>query len=162
MRYILILSLFLSIPLSATAQDVPLGCYARDYSDEHLAKRTEQVVDRLSIRFSKSGERTTAEVKVLLADQGHAGRAGYGGRQASEVADNYAAPLRFNVECDGGGFDVVKSDSNGILIETDWFRLSGNRNECSGGDLRSNLHEEGSSSTRYRLEQAEAAACDWE
>ena len=162
MRFTTALGFALLLGAPAIAQDVPNGCYVRDYSDAHLAKYPEQVVDRISIEFSPSGDFTSAEVKVRLADQGHSGRAGYGGQFVSEFAENYATPLRFNVECDGGGFDVINSDSAGILIETDWFRLSDDVSECSGGRVRSDLHEEGGSSTKYRLTQSVAAAYEWE
>ena len=162
MRYTTLLGLVLMFPASAIAQDVPVGCYTRDYSDAHLASNPDQVVDRISIEFIRHDEFTSAEVKVLLADQGHSGRAGYGGQFVSEVAANYATPLQFGIECDGGSFDVIESDSQGIVIETGWFRLSDNANGCSGEDIRSNLHEEVGSSTRYRLTQSAAAACKWE
>ena len=162
MRLTTLMGFVLLLPASAIAQDVPIGCYTRDYSDAHLARNPEQVVDRISIEFDRSGEYTSAEVKVLLADQGHSGRAGYGGQLVSQFAENYAVPLQFGVDCDGGSFDVIDSDSEGIVIETNWFRLSDDTSICSGVRVRSDLQEEGGSSTRYRLTQSAAAACEWE
>ncbi|MEO9515272.1 MAG: hypothetical protein ABJH45_22595 [Paracoccaceae bacterium] len=117
------------------------------------------MVDRISILFSQGDGITNADVKVLLADQGHAGRAGFGGMRAGEVAGNYETPLRFGVECDGGAFDVITNDAHGLTVATDGFRLSDD--SCSDGKIRSNLLEEGSSSTRYRLDRSDEAACDW-
>ncbi|MHA3915473.1 hypothetical protein [Halovulum sp. GXIMD14793] len=97
--------------------------------------------------------------KVLLADQGHAGRDGYGGMRASEIAGNYYKPLRFSVDCDGGSFDVIEQDAAGITIETSGFRLA--VDGCIDERFSTTLAEEGSTSTKYRLERVEAKACDW-
>ena len=161
MRYPSIFALLLLVPMSAGAQDVPMGCYLRDYSPDHLAKHPEQVVDRISILFRPGNQFTAAEVNVLFADQGHAARDGYGGLRGAETAGNFNAdvPLKFAVECDGGSFDVIESSADHILIETSWFRLSDNG--CGSDEIRSTLLEEGSASTRYRLDQVEETMCAW-
>lgn len=157
-RNLLVLPL-LALASPGLAQDAPLGCFVRDYSDEHLKKNPEQVVDRISILFSPFDDNVSADVKVLLADQGHAGRDGYGGQRAFEIAGNYYKPLRFSVDCDGGSFDVVKQDAAGITIETSGFRLA--VDGCIDEGISTTLAEEGSTSTRYRLNRAETKACDW-
>ena len=162
MRCIPIFAIIFLATSSAIAQSVPMGCYTKDYSDDHLARNPEQVVDQISILFIHRGGTITAAVRVLLADQGHAGRDGYGGMEVSEFAvsaGDYNVSRRFNVDCDGGGFDVIESDSESLVIETSRFRLSGNNciNELSG----SSLVEDGSSSTRYKLERPGEMTCDW-
>ena len=60
MRCTTLLGFVLLFPASATTQDVPIGCYMRDYSDAHLSRSPEQVVDHISIEFNRSGEFTSA------------------------------------------------------------------------------------------------------
>jgi|GEM_PF-4863531 len=148
---------FLASP--AVGQDVPMGCFVRDYGQDHLDRYPEQVVERISIRFGPHDWFIAADVKVLLADQGHAGRDGLAGQRMSEWAGNFNGPLNFGVECDGGGFEVVAKDAHGITIETSGFRLS--TDGCGGEGVNSTLLEEGSATTRYRLPATEDAACDW-
>ncbi|EBA13689.1 hypothetical protein [Roseobacter sp. CCS2] len=159
MRYLTVLSLAVFIATPVTAQDVPVGCYVRDYSDEHLAKYPEQVVDRISIMFGPYEGIVWADVKVLLADQGHASRDGIGGRYLSETAGNFNEPLEFGVECDGGSFDIVSFDMDTIEIETRRFRLS--VDGCGGEETYSDLLETGSSSTTYTLNRSKLGACFW-
>lgn len=143
----------------AVAQDVPTGCFLREYSQEHLAKNPEQIVERISILFTQRDRIVGADVQVLLADQGHAARDGYGGMRAFETAGNFSEPLRFDIECDGGSFHVLANDAAGITIETEYFRLTDG--ECGGETVRSNLIEDGSESTKYRLFRSDDKTCQW-
>lgn len=154
---ILSLSVFIGTPL--LAQDVPMGCYVSDYSKEHLEQHPEQVVDRISILFGPNEGIIWADVKVLLADQGHAARDGYGGMRLSETAGNFNDHLEFGVECDGGSFDVATFDANAITIETSGFRIS--VDGCGGEGIDSTLLEADSLSTQYTLNRAELGACFW-
>ncbi len=147
------------VAAAAVAQDVPTGCYFREYSREHLAKNPEQIVKRISIQFTQRDEVVGADVQVLLADQGHAKRDGFGGMRASETAGNFSEPSRFDVECDGGSFHVLRSDASGITIATEWFRLTDG--DCGAETVRSNLIEDGSESTKYRLNRSDEIACQW-
>ena len=116
-------------------------------------------MDRISILFGPYEGIVWADVKVLLANQGHAARDGNGGMHLSETAGNFNAPLTFGIECDGGSFDVVTFDTNTIEIETTRFSLS--VDGCGGEDIDSDLLEAGSSSTKYTLKRAELGACFW-
>jgi hypothetical protein len=148
---------FIATP--SIAEDALMGCFVRDYSKEHLQQSPEQVVDRMSILFTVEENLMWADVQVLLADQGHAARDGFGGMRLSEAAGTFNGPLEFGVECDGGSFDVVGLDGTSVTIETSRFRLSANG--CGGEGFNSDLHETGSASTRYKLNRAETAACQW-
>lgn len=159
MRYLSILPILLFFGTSVGAQDAPMGCFVREYSKSHLAQNPEQVVQRISILFAPESSYLWAEVKVLLADQGHAGRDGYGGMRVSEMAGSFNGLSSFGVECDGGGFDVIVNDATGITIETDWLRVA--EEGCGGAGIYTTLLEDGSSTTRYRLDRAEDAACQW-
>lgn len=129
----------------------------RDFSEEHLAQYLEQVVDRISIIFGPDQGIVWADVKVRLADQGHAARDGYGGMHLSETAGNFNSPHEFGVECDGGSFDVVNYDEKTIEIETSRFRIA--VDGCGGEGIYSDLLEFDSSSTKYTLNRAELGAC---
>ncbi|WP_341368790.1 hypothetical protein [Yoonia sp. BS5-3] len=116
----------------------------------------------MSILFIHRDGIITAAVRVLFANQGHARRDGFGGAQMSEFAVNavnYDVSQRFNLDCDGGGFDVIESDFESIVIETNRFRLSDNN--CTNAFYGSSLVEQGSSATRYRLDREGAMTCDW-
>jgi len=151
------LSVFIATPL--IAQDVPSGCFVRDYSEDHLAQNPEQIVDRISILFGPIDGLVLADVKVQMANQGHAAVNGYGGAYFSEVAGTFSEALTFAVDCDGGFFDVVHFDGDSIEIETSGFRLS--PDGCGDQGNVSNLLETGSSSTTYTLNRTELGACFW-
>ena len=159
MKRLSILTFLFLIATPAIAQEVPMGCYTRGYSSDHLAKHPEQVVKRISILFTQRDSLAWADVQVLLANQGHAARDGYGGMRLSEIAGSFNGPLDFGVECDGGKFDVIANDATGILIETIGFRLS--NSGCDGDGIYSTLGEQGRSTTRYKLHKSDDASCDW-
>ena len=158
MRRFSILPLVCLMAGPALAQTMPDGCFTRTYAQAHLDQHPEQVVERISILFGPYETLVTAEIKVLLADQGHAGRDGFGGRRMSESAANFTTPLQFGIECDGGSFDVIALDANGITIETGYVRVA---SDGCGGDDSTSLAEAGSALTRYRLERSDLAACEW-
>jgi len=159
MKHIPIVAAALLAATPLQAQDVPLGCYTRDYSQQHLAQNPEQIVDRMSILFTKDDVYMGAHVQVLLADQGHAGRDGYGGMRVSETAGDFIGPLIFGIECDGGSFEVIANTGDSITIETSYFRLA--EDGCVDEGIRTSLAESGGGATRYLLHRAENAACDW-
>jgi len=164
-----ILTVFLLTTTSVIAQNVdadwPLGCYVRDYSADHLARHPDQVVDRMSILFTQpnlshpTSGLVWAEIQVLLADQGHAARSGFGGLRVAEVAASYGVPFAFGVDCDGGRFEVVAHDAAGITIETDRLNLRGG---CGPGDnIYTTLAEIEGETTAYKMIKADEAACHW-
>lgn len=153
------LTLLIFVATPAIAQEVPMGCYTREYSSDHLAQHPEQVVERMSILFTQAEWGVAADVQVQLADQGHAARDGYGGMRVSELAGNFNEPLNFGVECDGGQFEVLSNDSTGIMIETSQFRLTDDG--CGGDGIYSTLGEENSSTTRYKLHKSNDVECRW-
>ncbi|MEJ6401439.1 hypothetical protein [Yoonia sp. 2307UL14-13] len=157
MRCLKVLSIAVSVATPLDAQDVPSGCYVRDYSEAHLAQNPEQIVDRISIIFGPHDGVLLADVKVLLANQGSAARDGNGGAYVSETAANFSSPLQFGVECDGGYFDVIEFDDEAMTIETPGIRISGEG--CGGEGIETYLVEAGSEATRYILYRDELGAC---
>ena len=171
-KHLAILSLSAVYATSLTAQDIPTGCYVREYSKEHLKQNPAQIVDRMSILFDPPDSEGYgwADVQVLLADQGHAARDGYGGKRVSGGGINVNGSLRFDSSsCDGGGFEVIASDANTITIKTYGFVLGAGCGEWDeeGEDITSSLSEGLRDdaglqiSTRYILNRAELAACQW-
>lgn len=151
------ISALLAGPIAAQA--VPNGCYTRDYSTSHLAAHPEQIVDWITVLFRPSDVpgQTYARVQVQLADQGHAGRDGLGGLVMMQELSNFYAPDHFNVEGDGGSFNVTSVDTRGVTLQTNGVFLS------AGGDFfeepSSNLAEHSNGPTTYRLNTAPPGAC---
>ncbi|WP_133122590.1 hypothetical protein [Yoonia maricola] len=148
------------------SERLPLGCYVRDYSLQHLQAHPDQVVDRISLDFSQlddlTRDITAVDVEVLLADQGHAAREGYGGQRVLQSAANFMSPLEFHTDCDGGSFAVIRFSLESVLIETTGFRLIGDDMTCVDEFVETDLSEQvPGSPTRYLLYRAEDAACDW-
>lgn len=142
---------------------LPGGCFARDYTPRELARRPDQVVDRLSlfIRTDPVSGGTAADLAVVLADQGHAGRDGLGGAQMvqSLVCWQEAAPRgmlwRCGVGCDGGGLKVMHQDGEVLEIMTKGLLVGGGEG-CGG---RTDLAEAPGKPVTYRLFRAGPEAC---
>ncbi len=99
----LVLSLLLAAP--AAAQDLPLGCFARDYSAAHLAQNPGQNVAAMRLNFrpgtDASAGAPTVRVQVRLANQGRARAEGFGGAVLSQTAycfidETAAGPAAWN------------------------------------------------------------------
>ena len=84
----------------ALAQDMPLGCYGRDYSDAHLASHPGQGIDWITINFYPSpyadqgATETWADITVMTANQGQAARDGVGGMILTETAINFGGMVK--------------------------------------------------------------------
>lgn len=134
------------------------GCYVRDYSDAHLAKHPAQVVDRITLDLYRqaTGE-VVAEMWVVTARQGHAARAGEGGKRFSQFLicwDDAGRPV-CGVECDGGKMDITRLDANGLTFQTSYL-LVGDAEAC-GGVV--DLAERPGQPVSYRLDRVEPAVC---
>lgn len=154
----------LATPLMS--QNLQTGCYERKYTSEHLQAHPAQIVDLIRVKFARidamAPDILSADVHVLLANQGHAARDGYGGQRVQNSATNFMSPHEFHVECDGGSLSVIHHDAESVLIETTGFRLIGDDAACVDDSLETNLSEQiPGTPTRYVLFRAEDAACDW-
>ncbi len=150
----------LALAAPAMAQDLPQGCFARDYSADHLKKNPRQNVASLRLNFLKgtemSGGAPTLEVIVRLADQGRARAEGMGGAMLTQTAYCFEDGGKWTcgVECDGGIMEIGRIKGDTLDVQTNNFWV-GNTDECGGAfDLA-----EGNGTTTYRLQKAAASAC---
>lgn len=143
------------------AQSAPEGCFARDYSAAHLAAQPDQVVDCITVNFAPSDHddtQTIAVIRVLMANQGHAARNGIGGMILGEAATNWADPLTFGIDCDGGTLEVTRQDGDMIEFRTQYLRVS--TEGCSGDSVAGDLAEHHGEWTTYRLFSADPSFCE--
>lgn len=142
----------------ASAQGMPQGCWARDYDSAHLAANPAQVVQAMRLFFGKDPDLgPVARLEVILAGQGHAGRAGLGGEQMAQglMCFDDAGRTTCVVECDGGSFEVVSRAEGQIDIRTGYL-LVGNDDDC-GGPV--DLAEIPDTPVTYRLFRAPDTDC---
>jgi len=149
-----------SLGLPALGQEGPSpGCYMRDYSDAHLARHPDQVVDWIKMRVMDDdfGNRT-AVIRAKFAHQGHVMRSGHGGR----IMDNYMICWRSGgtafcgVECDGGTIEFLRDDASGVLFRTQGVAI-GDVEGCGGV---TNLAEVPGQYVSYKLNRVSNAQCD--
>lgn len=136
------------------------GCFARDYSPEHLASQADQIVDEIVLQFSHDPkyDTTFAHLSVVLANQGHVA----GSALAGQVVDQSLicwvndAIAGCSVECDGGSFEVTRNDGETLEFRTDYL-LIGDIEGCGGA---TDLSEGPGRPTTYRLMRVANATCD--
>jgi len=150
----------LALAAPVMAQDLPLGCYSRDYSADHLKQNPAQNVASLRLNFLRATEETggapVMEVMVRLADQGRARAEGMGGMMLTQTAYcfNEGKGWICGVECDGGIMEIGRMSGDMLDVKTSNFWV-GNTDECGGAfDLA-----EGRGTTTYRVKKAAASAC---
>ena len=156
MRWAL-LPLVISSPLAA--QDLPQGCFARDYDATHLAAHPDQVVAALRLLFEppdRFGD-TWVLVAATLADQGRAAERGLGGQTLDQFArcDHYNSGPGCAIDCDGGSFELTAMSAGRIEISLIGFPV-GPSDSCGGAF---NLAEVWGQATTYRLDAAVPATC---
>lgn len=148
---------------------IPLGCFARDYPADHLAKNPRQHVASLRISLGPDpwgNGNIAAIVTGRFTDQGRARAEGFAKRSFRQAAfcGETGGKITCQVECDGGNFTIRSAKGDSLEIETRRFTLEvlGVEAEEGCGGL-SDLLETGSSKTTYRLTRAPASACPgWE
>ena len=142
---------------SALAETPAQGCYAREYSAQHLAEHPDQGVAALRLWFfdeSAADDSHAALVEARMADQGQGARDGVGG----DVLTQYAlcdADRSCYVECDGGIFETAILPDGDLQLTTRFFAL-GEGDACGGG---SDLAEIRGEETTYRLSAAPSEIC---
>lgn len=154
------LALAAALAAGPAAAGGPLpGCFARDYSDAHLAANPAQVVDWivLQVRPDPSAG-TVADMWVATAMQGHVLQTGHGGQLFSQFLicwDEGGVPV-CGVECDGGTLTVTAQGPDGLTFRTGYLMV-GNAQGCGGAvDLAERIGQPVS----YRLDRVDASVCD--
>ena len=144
----------------AGAQAAPEGCFARVYSNAHLAKNPAQVVREISVAFGDfaGDDAPWADVLVVTADQGHVAGTGQGGSLFGQIA---RCSLRgsgrwvCSAECDGGSLEITRMDRDSLVLRTSYF-LTGSGDDC-GGTV--DLAEVPDQPVSYRLNRLPDTAC---
>ena len=140
----------------------PEGCFARTYSEAHLAKNPKQVVKDISIAFGDFADDVVPWMDVLveIADQGHAAGRGQGGNTYGQIArcfEDQRARTGWScaVECDGGVMRIDRLDAKSLLVRLEYFWM-GSGDDC-GGTV--DLAEVPGQTVAYRLDRQPAAVC---
>lgn len=146
--------------LSKQAKDIPLGCFARDYTADHMAKNPAQVISALRVNFLPAtdftGGQPVMEMIARLARQGKPEAEGYGGLLVTQTAYCYdvSGVWKCSIECDGGSMNIGTLNGDELDLTTDYFTI-GASEECGGSfDLAENR-----TSTTYRVKRAAPEAC---
>ncbi len=142
------------------AQEMPReGCYARSYGAAHLNAHPDQVVASMRMRVAVEDGLRFAAMEVTFADQGHAGRDGFGGRTLRQWVDcredGQGRPF-CGVECDGGWFTVTGQDAAGLTLRTEYLMI-GDTEGCGGAV---DLAEVPGQAVSYRLNRVADADCE--
>lgn len=116
-----------------TAQDWPLGCYARTYDAAHLAAQPDQTVAALSIKFQLSDNpdyQRSADLRAQMADTARTRAEGsvglvlenggscrrYDAVQSWQSDDAQAGLPVCSADCDGGYFEILSATPDEMLI----------------------------------------------
>ena len=156
MKHAALLTALLLLPALPAAAEMPLGCFARDYSAEHLAKNPNQHIAALRLNFTRQPGAKEISVDVIgrYGDQGRAKLDRVSGKVFTQLA--FCDSKHCQVECDGGSFTVTSLKGDTLTIRTSYFVLEGGAGGCEGN---SDLAELGGGETTYRLTRAVASAC---
>lgn len=155
----LVLVAAFSLPLQAQAAP-PEGCYERTYSQAHLAKNPDQVVEQIAVKFGQNAGERVAQMSVLTANQGHVKASGSGGKLLDQYLFCFAPQdgdknWVCRVECDGGNMEIIRADAKTLLFRTKYLMV-GDRNECGGPvDLAEKINQ----SVTYKLTRVADSQC---
>ena len=152
----------------AMAEPLPQGCFARDYSLEHLATHPDQEVARMVLwaDIATDGEYPAeAVLAVWMADQSPytPGQRmdGWFLCEQGKCSNEGASGAACDAQRDRGGFTVTGFDkgtagtSDAVLITTD-FLLVKSRDNCA---VEADLAETPGKPTTYRLLRVNEAVC---
>lgn len=137
------------------------GCYERVYSAQHLKAHPEQVVSAIRMRVFDQANERLVNMEVLFANQGHVKRAGLGEQVLTQQlfcqSSNREGGRDFcAVDCDGGAFEVVRQDADGIAIRTEYLTIGDTESGCGGAI---NMAEKPDQPVTYVLNHAGPKLC---
>jgi len=135
---------------SAAAAQVPEGCFARDYSPEHLAANPGQVVAKMRLSVYDG----VADIAVILSDRPDLRAAGLAG--GAEFAALDCQEFGCVSICGDGYFRLDGQDASSITIEVWDLMTMGQGATC---EARINLSERPGAPTRYRLDYLGPEPC---
>lgn len=149
---------FLCLANATIAQQ---SCWARDYSDAHLAKHPDQVVRQMVVLFEGQADGPgelgqTAGVEVFFRDDPRPWSNGFYCPPDAEGGALCA------IDCDGGAFVVSWRDVDTILLKTNGFVVGVH---CDGEEepKTRNVSDTGAAETVFLLRRTGIDACpaDW-
>ncbi|MDV7145005.1 hypothetical protein R3X27_20185 [Tropicimonas sp. TH_r6] len=156
---------------AATAGNVPEGCFARAYSDDHLARVPEQsVVQMLALVEPDPTERMDAQVflKVLFREGGLGaenvtpglwyGQTVFCRQEGGPTPPGWArtGDLTCFAECDGGAVQIADFDGQTLALRTGGLFVDEAGGECEGNAF---LAPEGQESVIFRLHSVDLNFC---
>ncbi|MEM7440193.1 MAG: hypothetical protein AAF393_11385 [Pseudomonadota bacterium] len=152
----MIRSVVLAAALIGSAANASQSCFARAYSDSHMARNPNQTVEVMWIAFQGDANNARhvgdwADTTVQLKGEGGA----FFERLFCDGANGSKVTCR--VECDGGSFTVAWRNSDTILVTTgrQGFYVT---SQCEGAVNRV-VKDRGAASTTYRLNRVSVEAC---
>lgn len=157
MRNIIFTSLIGLLPVMAIADGPATGCYERSYSREHLAANPAQVVAkmRMLVYVDDRYNETLAQLEVQTTNQGHVAGTAAANQTFRQALTCFEDGL-CAVECDGGSFQIVRQDKDGLSFRTRYLRV-GQGQACAGA---TDLAEVAGQDVSYRLNAAPMSVCD--
>jgi hypothetical protein len=142
------------IALGTTSQ-AQQSCFVRQYTDDHMRKNPNQVVESIAIRFEgpATNKRTTGEWGDVTA---------YFNDTPTKftqtlVCSSYDFSHWCGVECDGGRAEVRWKDPDTILLTTEGFAVSGG---CDSAETEMRyIKDKTEGFTTFRLNRAAMDSC---
>ncbi len=156
----LVITGLLALTAPAQAQDL-LSCYARNYSDAHLAQNPDQVVQSIVLAFERGAGDLYVTMAAKIADGGHARGGPLVGQWVDQGLYCYegeadAVGAKCAVECDGGSLEVTKVTGDSLTFRTQYLTV-GDTEEC-GGSI--DLAERPGQPVSYKLSKADFKHCE--
>ena len=156
-RVLMMVLLLAATPLSA--QEIPQGCFHREYSEKHMAGHPAQFVKELTLKiYQATGyEDIWADLLAQTAKRGRVADHPQAGKALDQALNCWSKRGKHQcaVDCDGGSFEIVRGKSNSITIETSYLTI-GPAEECGGAI---NMVEVLGEPVRYRLNRVDPEVC---
>lgn len=176
-----LLAVVLLLPAWASATEFvpfPYGCFAREYTAEHLARNPAQSVQRMIVYGGPNDDPDDLDgfavlgIDVVFADQGQGVEGALPGETYGQFFRCYAGPVATearadwieagkvlcHAECDGGTIQIARFDGDVLDLRTGGFMVSPlvGGGDCGGAFLTA----EGGASVLFRLSQAADEVCE--
>lgn len=162
----------------AEMPDFPYGCFARDYSDAHLASNPQQSVRRMVLHGGPNDGADGSPgfallgIDVEFAAQGIGVEDAVPGKAYGQFFRCYPGPeqrdgwaewietgkVLCHAECDGGTVQIARFDGDVLDLRTAGFtvELLEGESDCGGAWLT----DEGTGTVLFRLHRADPAICE--
>lgn len=160
-KYLIAFVSLLAVVSGAVAEPTgpTLGCFAREYSKEHLATHPDQFIARMVLWFhvDQSGTTEVGNMAIWTANQGRIANTDQVNRRYDQflLCWEDAQQVKCAVECDGGSLNVSHDDGTKLVFETDGLWV-GETDECGGAI---NLTEKPNEPVAFLLNRTGESQC---